>query len=55
MAILDAVSVGDSIAFPAQDPQFEHQIRPWSLLASAAFFALLLVAFFIYGQISPGA
>ncbi len=39
----------------SEDPQFDLAIRPWQLVGIAAMMALLLVAFFVYGQATPGA
>lgn len=39
----------------ADDPQFHHTIHPWALAATGVFLTVLLLAFFIYGQIAPGA
>ncbi len=38
----------------AESPQFEHSFHPWFLMTIAAVTALMLVAFFVYGQIAPG-
>ncbi len=44
-----------SIGTPAGDPQFSHVIRSGALTVMAVLMALLFVAFFVYGQIAPGA
>lgn len=39
----------------AEDPQFDHAIRPWLPLGIVAVITLVLVALFVYGQVAPGA
>jgi hypothetical protein len=39
----------------AEDPQFHHALQPWMLIAGATVMALLFIAFYIYGQVAPGA
>ncbi len=37
------------------DPQFDQALQPWFLVGAAVVLALLIIAFFVYGQIAPGA
>jgi hypothetical protein len=39
----------------AEEPRFDLAVQPWTLVAIAAAMALLLLAFYIYGQVAPGA
>jgi hypothetical protein len=39
----------------AEEPRFDLAIQPWALVAIASAMALLLLAFYIYGQVAPGA
>jgi hypothetical protein len=36
------------------DPQFDYTIQPWFLIGVAVVMTLLIIAFFVYGQIAPG-
>lgn len=36
-------------------PRFDHAIGPWLLVGVSALLTVLLIAFFIYGQLAPGA
>ena len=44
-----------STSSQSADPQFDHAIHPWILVGTAVMMALLLVAFYLYGQMAPGA
>jgi len=39
----------------AEEPRFEHVVHPWTVVAMASLMALLFLAFYIYGQVAPGA
>ncbi len=36
-------------------PHFDHAIRPGVMIGILAVLTLLLIAFFVYGQVAPGA
>jgi hypothetical protein len=38
-----------------EEPQFHYALPPWMLVAGATVTALLFIAFYIYGQVAPGA
>ena len=38
-----------------QAPAFDHNVRPWMLAVSLILIALVFLAFFVYGQVHPGA
>lgn len=54
MATIDVLASEKSVAQPSGSPQFEHSFHPWFFLTLVAITALMLVAFFVYGQIAPG-
>jgi len=41
---------------PAADqPRFELVVHPWTVAAMASLMALFFLAFYVYGQVAPGA
>jgi hypothetical protein len=38
----------------AEEPQFDHALQPWKLVAGATVMVLLFIAFYFYGQVAPG-
>ena len=49
------VQVERSATTEADDPRFEPTLSPWALVAMASLLIVVLVAFFAYGQVAPGA
>ncbi len=49
------LNVEPAVVTAADQPQFDHAIQSWAVVAMVSMVALMVLAFYIYGQFAPGA
>lgn len=49
------LNVDPVVVTAADEPQFDHAFQPWAVAAMVSLVVFMVVAFYIYGQIAPGA